>query len=382
MIIRPDHEYLQYSGRIDQTNPDAYLFIYPATLVTIRFRGTGICAFLENHRLYWNSYMGFILDGVQHVICLSEEEANEPEREPGSERSGSQAESASSASDDPDVSGAHPRRYVLAKNLEDTEHSLTLFKRQDSCHMVFFCGFELPEDSQILEPPAKPERRMEVYGDSVSAGEVAEAVAYTGKPDPEHNGEYSNAWYSYAWLTARKLNAELHDIAQGGIALLDGTGYFHTPALIGMEQVWDKLQYNPALGKVTDWDFARYTPHVVVIAIGQNDSYPEDIMKDDLEGEKAAVWKRHYRKLIEGIREKYPRALIVLATTILNHDRGWDDAIGEVCEAIGDERTVHFLYHRNGCGTPGHIRIGEAGEMADELAAFIEEMADCRGCFP
>ena len=66
-----------------------------------------------------------------------------------------------------------------------------------------------------------PERKIEVYGDSVYAGEVSEAVEYTGKEDPEYNGEYSNSWYSYAWMTARKLNAQIHDIAQGGIALKD-----------------------------------------------------------------------------------------------------------------------------------------------------------------
>ena len=355
MRIRPDHKYLQYSGRIDDTDPNTYIFIWPATLVTVRFRGSEISAYLENHRQYWGNYMGVILDGDQSTICLAKGEEDA----------------------DTDV-----RRYVLAKNLPDKEHTLTLFKRQDSCNKVLFHGFELPEGSEILPPFPKPERRMEGYGDSVSAGEVSEAVEYTGKADPEHNGEYSNVWYSYAWMTARKLNAELHDIAQGGIALLDGTGYFNEDGgYTGMEHAWDKLQYNPVLGEVTDWDFSRYTPHVVVVAIAQNDNHPVDFMKEDYEGAKAVLWRQHYRRLIENIREKYPRALIVLATTILEHDRSWDDAIGEVCEAIGDEKTVHFLYKRNGCGTPGHIRIGEAEEMSDELATFIEEQAKRTGCF-
>ena len=56
-----------------------------------------------------------------------------------------------------------------------------------------------------------PERRIKVYGDSVSAGEVSEAVDYTRKEDPEHNGEYSNSWYSYASLNyqmKRRCNKE------------------------------------------------------------------------------------------------------------------------------------------------------------------------------
>ncbi len=355
MLIVPGHEYLQYSGRVDDSRPDERMFIYPATSVTIRFWGTGISALLENHRQFWGNYMGVILDGVQTTLCLTRGEGEDVPR---------------------------VKNHVLAENLQEREHVLTLFKRQDSCHLVYFHGFELPEGSEILPPLPKPRRRMEVYGDSVSAGEVAEAVEYTGKPDPEHNGEYSNAWYSYAWITARLLGAELHDIAQGGIALLDGTGYFNAPALTGMEQVWDKLQYNPALGEVTRWDFSRYTPHVVVVAIGQNDSYPDDYMKTDPEGEKARTWKAHYRAFVENLRETYPQALIVLATTILNHDPSWDAAIEEVCSSLGDQRTVHFYYKRNGRGTPGHIRAGEAREMGEELAAFIEKEAAGLHCFP
>ena len=70
--------------------------------------------------------------------------------------------------------------------------------------------------------------------------------------------------------------------------------------------------------------------------------------------------------------------MILLATTILEHHRNWDLAIDEVCEALrrdGDERVFHFLYSRNGCGTPGHIRIPEAEEMAEELVRFIEGLS-------
>lgn len=85
-------------------------------------------------------------------------------------------------------------------------------------------------------------------------------MEYVGKTDPEHNGEYSNSWYSYAWMTARNLNAQIHDIAQGGIALMDKTGWFCEPDAGGIESTWDKIQYNPLLGATVKWDFDRYTP--------------------------------------------------------------------------------------------------------------------------
>ena len=42
--------------------------------------------------------------------------------------------------------------------------------------------------------PKKTDKRIEVYGDSVSAGEVSEAVDFVGKEDPEHEGGYSNGY--------------------------------------------------------------------------------------------------------------------------------------------------------------------------------------------
>ena len=193
-----------------------------------------------------------------------------------------------------------------------------------------------------------------------------------------HNGLYSNSWLSYAWQAARLLKAEIHDIATGGMALLNGTGYFYGPDFIGMESCWDKINYYPPFGEATPWDFAEYTPHVVVVAIGQNDHNPVNIMAEDYEGAAAQHWRREYRRFIGQLRAKYPRAQIVLTTTILGHHENWDRAIDEVCEEMRrtDDRIHHFLYTKNGCGTPGHIRGSEAAVMAQELAGFIDSLPD------
>ena len=230
---------------------------------------------------------------------------------------------------------------------------------------------EIDDEATVLDMPPKPELKIEVYGDSVSAGEVSEAVAYTGKEDPQHEGEYSNSWYSYAWMTARMLNAQIHDIAQGGIALLDGTGWFCEPEAVGMETAWDKIHYNPAFGTSMQWDFSKYVPQVVIVAIGQNDSHPEDYMKLEYDGERAMKWRKHYRSFLEKLREMYPDAHIICCTTLLCHDSAWDKAIGEVVEQTQDEKITQYLIRRNGNGTPGHLRIPEAEKMAEELSVYI-----------
>ncbi len=341
MLIRPDNEKLQYSGRIDFDNPDAPVFVYPSSLVKMNFTGATLKVVVENYRDCWNNYLGYILDGEQGKLLLPMEGKAEIE--------------------------------IPIPN-HNEKHELVLFKRQDSCHIFSFHGFVVEDTSTLLPVPKKSERRIEVYGDSVSAGEVSEAVEYVGKPDPEHNGQFSNSWYSYSWMTARKLNAQIHNISQGGIALLNKTGWFGQPEYIGLEETYEKIEYNPALGNLKQWDFSLYRPQVVIVAIGQNDSHPEDYMASDPKGEKAENWKAHYKKFIETLREKYPESQIILATTILEHDSSWDDAIEEVCERIGDSNIHHFLYSRNGSGTPGHIRIPEAEEMSDELSAYIESL--------
>lgn len=346
MVIQADDPRLQYSGRIDFTDPKAPVFVYPCTSVRMRFTGAGLKAHVKNHQAYWDNYMGCILDGKQEAYRLPKEGEAVLELLPAG---------------DGKLSGQEV-------------HEVLLFKRQDSCHEAAFCGFELTEGGEILEPEEKPARKIEVYGDSVSAGEVSEAIGYVGKEDPEHQGEYSNSWYSYAWMTARRLHAQIHDIAQGGIALMDHTGWFCDPYFIGMESVWDKIHYNPQLGEAMDWDFAGYTPHVVIVAIGQNDSNPEDYMKEDADGEKADVWRAHYKAFLGKIRGRYPDAHIVCITTLLEHDSSWDDSIDRVCQELQDEKITHYKFCRNGSGTPGHLRIPEAEEMAEELSSYIEKL--------
>lgn len=332
-------EELSYSGRIDWDNPAKPEFIFPASSLQFRFWGKSACIKVTNRCHYCKNVLGAIVDGAQKRFNLNDEGQT---------------------------------IIMLLDEAEDNEHNIMIFKRMDACHELVLEELELSEESYLLPPPPKPQRRIEVYGDSVSAGEVSEAVNYIGREDPEHNGEFSNSWYSYAWITARKLNAEIHNIAQGGAALLNGTGWCWEPNYIGMESIWDKIHYNPTFGKQTKWDFSKFIPHVVIVALGQNDSHPEDYMKENPDGDKAQLWKKRYRDFLIDIRKKYPKAYIVCCTTLLNHDVSWDQAIDQVCRKMNDEKVFHYLFRRNGKGTPGHLRIPEAEEMAEELTVYLE----------
>lgn len=344
-LILPADPELRYTGRIGAgyagADPEAPFFIYPCSSVQLRMSGKTLKVALDNHHSYFENRLGVIVNGEQSAVLLEKGE----------------------------------QIIDLSDKLGEDVNDVLLFKRQDCCHAYNLHGFIVDGEAELLPLPERPARRMEVYGDSVSAGEVSEAEFACAQPDPQgHNGLYSNSYLSYSWQAARLLNAELHDIATGGMALLDKTGYFYGPDYIGMESCWDKVNYYPPFGESTLWDFARWTPHVVIVAIGQNDHNPVNIMAEDYDSEASAHWRAEYRRFLGLLREKYPRAHIVCTTTILGHDAAWDRAIDECVKATGDGRIHHFLYSKNGCGTPGHIRGSEAAVMARELADFVESL--------
>ena len=156
---------------------------------------------------------------------------------------------------------------------------------------------------------------------------------------------------------------------------MDHTGWFFEPNAVGMESAWDKVHYNPTFGNTTKWNFKQYTPDVVIVAIGQNDNHPDDYMKEEYNGERAMKWRSHYEMFLRNLRETYPNAQIVCITTLLEHDSSWDCSIDKVVKEMDDKKISHYLFKRNGKATPGHLRIPEAKEMADELAAYIENLS-------
>lgn len=340
--IAPDDKAFRYTGRIDFTNPSEPTFIYAGSSLHARFTGRSLAIRARNRYHDYESAIGYTIDGTEGKIILATDGA------------------------------IHD--YPVATDLAPGEHELVFWKRAGGGNHYFdFLALLLDDGSRVAPLGTRPARRIECYGDSVSAGEVCEAAGYEGKLDPEgHEGRFSNSWHSYSMMTARNLGAEIHNVAQGGIAVLDGTGYFVGGA-VGLVSTWDKLRYNRELGPCTPWDFSKWTPHAVIMALGQNDSHPEDyIDADPARGER---WIASYAEIVRALRGKYPAALFVVITTLLCHRPGWDLALDEMVARIGDARVVRYRFARNGEGTPGHPRVAEQAEMANELTAFLESFA-------
>ena len=340
--ISADNKNLKYMGRIDFSEKQRPVFIWAGSQVKMKFKGTAVSVIIRNKNFSGINSIGAFIDGTEYNLHMENSE--------------------------------NDTIINIDANLDNDIHNVIIFKKKAASHYFEFCGFEI--NGEILESEPLPQLKIEVYGDSVSAGEVCEAIDYRGKVDPEnHNGKYDNAWYSYSMITARNLGAQIHNIAQGGIAVCDDTGYFHAPDCIGMESAYDKLCYYPEGKKgVTQWDFSKYIPDYVIFALGQNDIHNEGRADSDINNSDfRESWKNHYKKIILSLQEKYPCAKFILLLTVLRHDKGWDMAVKEIADEL-DERVTYLEFTNAGKATAGHPRITEQIQMAEELTRYINSL--------
>lgn len=342
------HTEFSYEGRISFDGA-APLFVWPGSMARIRFTGTKVLLRLKNFPMNAPDSpvaVGAVIDGVQYRITLG--------------------------------GGEGEQIHVIAQSLPDGEHELVLFKRQAALHYFHFLGIYIDELATVRPFTPQQGLRLEVFGDSVSAGEGVEALYHTGAPDPAAPyGTYDNAWFSYPMVLARKLNAALHLNAQGGIALLHGTGYFGGEnGLVGLAEVYDKLSYVPySPFGVNEWDFTRYTPDYVVIAVGQNDAHPDPEAINQPEYRRR--WADSYKDMVLNLYKKYKISRFILITTLLQHAPVWDEMLdficAELCEQTQSDAFLRCRFRRCGTATPGHPRVSEQEEMAAELELFIEK---------
>lgn len=337
MRISLDDNRLRFIGRIDRTN--GATLCWCGSQIALRFYGTRISIEGENTNFGPKTIIGAVIDGEERQYYVGD-------------------------------SGIIS--LTLAEDLTKGEHDVVIYKRMEG-HYFTVRGIDI--DGELCDLPPKPKKRIEVYGDSVSAGSVVDAFEYVGKSDPEDNaGQWDNAWHAYPQIVARLLPAEVYDTSQGGIAIFDGTGYFEMPNTRGVESCYDKVRYSQ-YHPITEWDWS-FVPHVIVMAVGQNDANPNPYRLRDKDGYEE--WVGKYIEIINSIRSHAPKATVVLALTVLMHDPIWDDALEDIKNRLDGEagRAYHFMYSRCGKATPGHPRYTEQQEMAEELTAFLNSLPE------
>jgi hypothetical protein len=324
---------IRYTGRIVMADETAELS-WPCTFLKINFKGTGVKVILRDE--HGSNYFNVIVD--DNVIAVIHPDSVQKE-------------------------------YTLVSGLPDENHSLELFKRTEwSRGKTWFYQFSLDKNSNILPAPPVKKRKMEFFGNSISCGVAVEDSS--GKDNA--TSRYENAYLSYAAITARHFDAEFHNTSHGGIGLMVSWFPLVTPE---MYNLLDPTDFQSL------WDFKKFTPDVVVINIGQNDSWivklPENEQFKARFGKTAPTDDqiiRAYRKFVKTIRDTYPKAQIICTLGSMDAAKQgspWPGYIEKAVTQLGDKNIYcHVFLYKN---TPGHPNVKEQQAMADDLIGFIEQ---------
>ncbi|HBK83473.1 MAG TPA: electron transporter RnfD [Flavobacterium sp.] len=333
LYVNHSHEKIRYEGRVSTDSLDGTALYWPGSSVSIDFIGTEIYAMLQDEN--GDNYYNVIVDNqIVNVLNPSSKKEN----------------------------------YLLASGLSKGKHRVKLYRKTEfSNGKTIFYNFSLNKKSKILDPEIKKVRKIEFYGDSISAGHGIDDTE--GK---DRGGVYFNNYLAYSSLTAQYFNAEYRCICKGGIGLMISWFPYTMP------DIYNRI--NPLDPKST-WDFSLYTPDIVVVNLFQNDSW---LVKNTQSNEFKAIFGEtppqkefiveSYKKFIEKLRIHYPKANIIC--TLGNMDAikvgsPWPDYIKEAVSKISDSKihTLFFPYKE----TPKHPNKEEHQKMSDFLIKFIEE---------
>ncbi|MDQ0063444.1 SGNH/GDSL hydrolase family protein [Paenibacillus harenae] len=267
------------------------------------------------------------------------------------------------------VDGGEPRKYYIdesghalniATGLGDGSHTLVIRKRTEAMFgTVRFLGIELPEGGLFLKPPPRKARRIELIGDSISAGSGNE-----GKDGDPNIAEHENNGKAYGTLAAEALDAEMHTTAVSGIGLIVNYGDERVNTMTAQYERLNALHAEPK------WDFAEWTADVVVINLGTNDS------KYELD---RAQFVSAYEAFVARIRSYYPEAHIFMTLGPFRSSpvKEYISEAYDRIHAAGDAKVHHFLFdeanrERDGMGETGHPTVITHALMAGQLTQQIK----------
>ncbi|WP_211309862.1 GDSL-type esterase/lipase family protein [Mucilaginibacter yixingensis] len=335
LIVKPGDPHLSYIGRIAKSL-DSVAFFWPGSTLKMNFTGDAVDVTMRSTREA--GYFYAIIDNDAASAFKFKVDSNRAE-------------------------------INVAHGLAAGSHSLEIYKLSNNTSKNILYGLRIGGKAKLLSPTALPIRKIEFYGNSITAGHGVDVP-----PGQKESGtaEFYNNYYTYAALTARHFGAQYSFIARGGIGVM--VSWF--PEI--MPEIFDRLDPFDSKSK---WDFNKYTPDVVVINLFQNDSWlvklPEHEQFKARFGKKAPTDEfivDAYQKFVNSIRNKYPKAFIICALGSMDATAPgskWPGYIEKAVKNINDPKISSLIFPYKNTG--GHPNKKEQRSMADQLISFIDQ---------
>ncbi len=326
-----------YSGRVDSSQVEGVAMYWSGSSIKFNFEGESISALTKDEK--GDNYYNVIIDNEDPFIFR------------------------------PDTT---KHLHQLASGLSKGKHTIEIFKRAEwNRGKTTFYGFKLEGNVKVLPKPIPLKRKIEFYGNSITAGYAIEDLS--GKDSPDST--YTNNYLSYAAITARHFKAKYQCICKSGIGI---TVSWH-PLI--MPEMYDRLIPTDPSSK---WDFSLYRPDVVVVNLFQNDSwlvnmpeYDEFKVRFGTEAPNDDEIIAAYQQFIANLRQKYPDAKIICSLGCMDAVKEGSKWPGYIEKAIGnlnDEAVyTHFMPYIE---ATAHPSIKDQEAMANSLIKFIEKNID------
>jgi len=256
---------------------------------------------------------------------------------------------------------AGTKKYALGTGLAAGAHDLLLYRRTEaSFNETTFNGFDLASSAYL--PVNLPTRRLEVIGDSMSAGYGNEGTlpcVFTAATE--------NHYLTYEAIAARAVNAELYTEAWSGIGMLRNYEGGTTNVMP------DRYPRTLPDRATSTWDFTKFIPNAVVINLGTNDF---------AQGDPGAPFQAAYTKFVTDLRGHYPAARFFLALGSMLSGESYTKA-GTYLKAViaeraaaGDKNLTLLEFgsqdSADGLGCDYHPSLKTHQKMADKLTAALK----------
>jgi lysophospholipase L1-like esterase len=215
---------------------------------------------------------------------------------------------------------------------------------------------------------------IEFIGNSITCGaaaDVSEVPCGTGDYHDQHN-----AYMAYGPRVARSLGLNYL------LSSVSGIGVYRTWNMDGpaMPQVYERIDFQAA--NAQKWDFKKYKPAIVSIALGTNDLSNGD-GKTARRPFNQHVFVNSYVNFIKQVKAKYPRAKIALISSPMISEESsivLEKCLvlvkGQIDKLYPADKPVHtFLFkpiEAHGC--TGHPSVEDHLILAQQLKPFYQAM--------
>lgn len=236
--------------------------------------------------------------------------------------------------------------YTVAKDLDPSiAHTVKVLKATEEDFATFYISNIVAD--KFYKPNPKPTYKIDVYGDSITAGYGILGDSYMSELDLKDCDGTS----TYAGILADKLNAQYNVMAMQGISL--------RPAILRDDFYMKDAYKRYSVKSTSSWDFSQYVPDLILINIGTNDE-PYIIGQDDPDNS-LENFVKSYKSMVNNLRKKAPEARIICIYNMMPSsyiNEGIDRMVDELYKA-GDNNIFTYKaksmreLDAGSCGHPG-----------------------------